>query len=274
MADPGWICQRHGGVRMAGVVKGRVALVLEYHGGCYSGWQYQINADTVQNQVEKALTQLFSVRVPVRAASRTDAGVHARGQVAALDLPRAFPGNKLVSALNWHLPETIKIVQAYSVPQDFDPRRLAQGKIYRYFIFNRRQASALVAPHSWHVPQPLDIKRMNRAAEACLGTQDFASFQAAGSPVESTVRTLRHLYCQRRGSIIYITCVGNAFLYNMVRIITGTLVEVGLGRLASEGMPKILAAKSRIAAGPTAPAQGLFLERVLYRPSLDSYARL
>lgn len=259
---------------MAGNIIGNVALILEYDGTAYAGWQYQENADTVQRQVEKASQQLFGANVSVRGASRTDAGVHARGQVAALNLPRPFPREKLPSALNWHLPQDIRVTAAFSVPGNFNPVTWAAGKIYNYYIFQRRQPPAMGGKYCWHIPRELDLAAMNSAARFCIGTQDFASFQAAGSSVANTIRTLRHLFCRRRGDWLIITCVGNGFLYNMVRILTGTLVECGLGKLSPGQMPSIIASRDRQTAGPTAPAGGLFLERVLYRPSLDSYRLL
>lgn len=259
---------------MAGNIEGRVALVLEYDGSNYSGWQYQLNADTVQAQVEQALQDLLGQELKVMGASRTDAGVHARGQVATLDLPRPFPGPKLVPALNWYLPRDIRIIAAHPVPKDFNPQTKAVGKIYRYFICNRYTSSALVPHFTWHQPKPLNIAAMNSGAAQLVGYHDFASFQAAGSPVQDTRRTIRHLFCQRRGPIITITCVGDGFLYNMVRIIVGSLVEIGMGKQDPLWLGQVLVGRARQLAGPTAPPQGLVLERVLYRPSLDSRGRL
>jgi tRNA pseudouridine38-40 synthase len=259
---------------MAGNIIGNVALILEYDGTAYAGWQYQVNADTVQQQVERACKRLFGADVSVRGASRTDAGVHARGQVAALNLPRPFPREKLPSALNWHLPQDIRVKAAFSVPGNFNPVTWAAGKIYNYYIFQRPQAPAVCGRYCWHIPRELDLAAMNSAARLCLGARDFASFQAAGSSVAGTIRTLRHFFCRRRGDWLVITCVGNGFLYNMVRILAGTLVEFGRGKLPPGQMQSILAARDRQTAGPTAPARGLFLERVLYRPSLDSYRLL
>lgn len=253
---------------------GRVALVLEYDGTNYAGWQYQINANTVQASLEMALSKLFRESVPVRGASRTDAGVHARGQVASLVLPRPFPDLKLAPAINWYLPSDIRVVTAHQVPGDFHPLTWATGKIYKYYIFNRNISPAIGDKYYWHQPKPLDIEAMNSAARSLVGTIDFASFQAAGSEVQHTIRTLRHVFCRRHGGIVTVTCVGDGFLYNMVRIIAGTLVEVGLGRQRPDWVQSIIEARDRKAAGPTAPAQGLFLERVLYRPSLDSYRPL
>ncbi|HBI56226.1 MAG TPA: tRNA pseudouridine(38-40) synthase TruA [Firmicutes bacterium] len=274
LADPGWLCRNNGGVGMAGNLIGNTALILEYDGAAYAGWQYQINADTVQQQVERACQRLFGVAVSVRGASRTDAGVHARGQVAAIVLPRPFPQEKLPSALNWHLPQDIRVKTTFSVPGNFNPVTWAAGKIYNYYIFQRRQALAIGDKYCWHIPRELDMAAMNSASRFCLGTHDFASFQAAGSSVVDTQRTLRHFFCRRRGNLIIITCIGDGFLYNMVRILVGTLVEVGLGKLPPDMMQSIVSACHRPAAGPTAPARGLFLERVLYRPSLDSYRLL
>lgn len=259
---------------MAESIKSKVALTIEYDGTAYAGWQYQENADTVQRQLELACKGLFGETVGVRGASRTDAGVHARGQVAAFNLPRPFSLEKLPSALNWHLPGDIKVSKACLVPGDFNPVIWATGKIYSYYIFQRQQGTALAGKYSWHISRELDVAAMNMAANSCKGTQDFSSFQAAGSSVVDTVRTLRHLFCQKRGDWLVITCIGDGFLYNMVRILAGTLVEFGLGKYPPENMRSIVSAGDRQAAGPTAPARGLFLQRVLYRPSLDRYPQL
>lgn len=252
----------------------KVALTIEYDGTAYAGWQYQENADTIQRQIERACHCLFGEEVPVRGASRTDAGVHARGQVAAFALPRPFPLDKLPSALNWHLPEDIRVAKASLVPGDFNPVTWARGKIYTYYIFQRRQAPAIGGIYCWHISRELNQAAMNQAARYCLGTLDFASFQASGSAVVNTVRTLRHLYCRKQKDWLVITSIGDGFLYNMVRILVGTLVECGLGKYPPQHMGTIVAARDRCAAGPTAPAKGLFLQRVLYRPSLDSYHQL
>jgi tRNA pseudouridine38-40 synthase len=259
---------------MAENIISKVALTIEYDGTAYAGWQYQENADTIQRQLEGACQSLFGDTVSLRGASRTDAGVHARGQVAAFNLPRPFSLDKLPSALNWHLPGDIKVSKAYLVPSDFNPVSWATGKIYSYYIFQRRQATALAGKYCWHISRELDIAAMNKAASYCIGTQDFMSFQAAGSSVVGTVRTLRHLFCRKQGDWLVITCIGDGFLYNMVRILAGTLVDFGLGKYPPENMQSIVAAGDRQAAGPTAPANGLFLQRVLYRPSLDRYPQL
>lgn len=259
---------------MAENIGGMIALLLEYDGGSYGGWQYQENSPTVQGELEKACRWLYPAPVRLRGASRTDAGVHARGQVAILPPPPSLPPEKLPGALNWHLPPDIRVVRAYAVPGNFHPVTWARGKIYRYFIRLGRPAPAIGAGYCWTLPGELDGAAMNLAAAACIGRKDFASFQGAGSPVRDTTRTLRHLYCRRRGDWLAITCVGDGFLYNMVRILVGTLVEVGRGKLRPLELEAILAARDRVAAGPTAPARGLFLEKVLYRPSLDSYTRL
>lgn len=259
---------------MAGNLGPRCALVVEYDGTDYAGFQFQANADTIQRQLEQALAAALGRPAQVRAASRTDAGVHARGQVVALDLPRPFSLSRLAPALNWHLPRDIRVIRAMPAPGHFDPRKWAKGKIYRYFILNRPQPAAIGSRYSWHIPRPLNVPAMKQAAAFCLGSHDFASFQAAGSPVKDTVRTIRHLHLTRSGSFLTITCVGDGFLYNMVRILVGTLVETGLGQRQPQDMAAIVTARNRASAGATAPARGLFLERVLYRPSLDSYRLL
>lgn len=258
---------------MVGNISRRRALILEYDGTRYSGWQYQANAVTIQQTLEEAAKSLLQQEISVKGASRTDSGVHARGQVASLDLPRPFAGD-LAAALNWHLPQDIRIVRTLPVTGDFNPQTWAKGKIYNYFICNRPQPPALIAPYCWHQPKPLDIAAMNSAANYCLGRHDFASFQAAGSMVANTIRTIRHFFCRRRGNLVIVTCCGDGFLYNMVRILVGTLVEIGLAKRSPHHFKDIMEAGNRSAAGPTAPAKGLILEKVLYRPSLDSYRPL
>lgn len=259
---------------MAGYLRGNTAILLGYDGTSYAGWQYQTNANTVQAELEKACSELLAGEIRARGASRTDAGVHARGQVASLQLPRPFPTAKLAAAINWNLPPSIRVTAAYQVPADFEPVSWATGKIYRYYVFLRRQPTPIGAKYSWHIPKPLDIQAINREARSVIGSHDFASFQAAGSPVVDTTRNLRHLFCRRRGDWLVFYCVGDGFLYNMVRILIGTLVEFGLGKRLPGEMAAIIRAQDRQAAGATAPAKGLFLEKVLYRPSLDSYSRL
>ena len=256
---------------MAGGITDRCALTLEYDGTDYAGFQYQENADTVQAQLERALADIFGCLVKIKAASRTDSGVHARGQVVAFNLPRPFEALKLAPAVNWHLPRDIRVVKVNPVPENFDPRTWARGKIYNYYVCNRLQPPAVGSRYLWHVSQPLDIEAINRAASALKGTHDFASFQSAASSVPDTVRTIRHLWARRRGETVILTCVGDGFLHNMVRILAGTLVEIGLGQRPVADINGVLKSKDRTAAGVTAPARGLFLQRVLYRPSLDSY---
>lgn len=259
---------------MAENLTANVALTIEYDGAAYAGWQFQTNAVTVQQRLEQACQHLFGTPLSLRGASRTDAGVHARGQVAAFVLPRTFAVEDLPGALNWRLPQDIRVIGAVVVPENFNPVTWATGKIYRYYIFQRRYPPALGSKYCWHIPKQLDLTAMNSAARHCLGVHDFASFQAAGSTVVDTRRTIRRLFCCQRGNWLVITCVGDGFLYNMVRILVGTLVESGLGKRLPGQMPATLAAQDRSAAGLTAPAQGLCLEKVLYRPSLDSYRRL
>lgn len=259
---------------MVGNLAGKVALIVEYDGAAYAGWQRQTNALSVQEQLERACTALFGTKVGVRGASRTDAGVHARGQVASLSLPRPFPSQKLVPALNWNLPRDIRLAAAYKVPENFNPIAWSKGKIYRYYIYLRRRPTPIGVKYYWHVPKPLNIEAINKEAQLALGCRDFASFQGAGSQVKDTTRTLRRLCCWRKGDWLIFNCVGNGFLYNMVRILVGTLVEFGLGKRAQGDLAAILEACDRRAAGVTAPAKGLVLERVLYRPSLDSYPQL
>ncbi|MTI94198.1 MAG: tRNA pseudouridine(38-40) synthase TruA [Firmicutes bacterium] len=253
---------------------GRCALILEYDGSRYSGYQFQLNGDSVQARLEAALATIMGASVSTKAASRTDAGVHARGQVVAFDRSRPFPVERLAAALNGNLPRDIRVVRAIEVPEDFHPQYAAKGKIYRYFFFNRSHAPAIAANYCWHIPKPLDLQAMNAAAACLRGRHDFQAFQAAGSAVASTVRTLQHIWSQRRGHWVVMTVYGDGFLYNMVRIIAGTIAECGLSKRSAPEVAAALAARDRKLTGPTAPAAGLFLERVIYRPSLDRLAQL
>ena len=247
----------------------RVRLVLEYDGTDFAGWQRQPGERTVQQVIEDAVGRLLGVeaRVPVIAAGRTDAGVHARGQVALVEAPRALPLSAWGPGLTGRLPPDVAVVRATVAEAGFDPRRSATGKRYVYRVWNGRRRSPLRARFSWWVRGPLDTAAMGVAAAHLVGEHDFKSFQAAGCAAKTTVRRLDRVDVEgAAGGALCFTVEGTAFLRFMVRNLVGTLVEVGHGRLDPGALPAILAARDRDAAGPTAPPQGLTLDEVYYGP--------
>lgn len=244
----------------------RVKLVLEYDGGAYVGWQVQPNGPSLQAAVQAALGKLHGVaEVPVEVAGRTDAGVHARGQVVALTEPRALPLQAYARGLNSLLPDDIAVVAAAQVADDFDPRRHAKGKIYRYTIFNAPHPSPLLRRFAWSIFTPLAVDAMREAAPALLGRHDFSAFRAADCQAATPTRELRRItIAGEAGGLITVEFEGTAFLKHMVRNLVGSLVEVGRGKERPAWLGEVLAGKDRAAAGPTAPAHGLCLEAVLY----------
>jgi tRNA pseudouridine38-40 synthase len=241
-------------------------LTLEYDGTAFEGWQVQPGGRrTVQGSLEDALAQVTGRRVRVAGSGRTDAGVHARGQVASVRLETRLDAAGLRRALNGVLPADVAVVGAAPAPEGFHARRDARSKLYGYRIWNGADPSPLRARFSHWVPAALDLEAMVRAAGTCRGRHDFAAFQAAGSNVETTVRTLSRFDVtgESRGEIS-ILVEGDGFLRHMVRNLAGTLVDVGLGRRDSDSMVALLAARDRRRAGRTAPAAGLTLLRVAY----------
>jgi tRNA pseudouridine38-40 synthase len=245
-------------------------LILEYDGTEFEGWQRQpAGHRTVQAVLEEALARLTGAPVAVTGAGRTDAGVHAEGQAASARFPTRLDPVELRRALNAVLPDDVAVVDLGLAPDDFDARRDARSKLYRYSIWNGATRSPLRRARSHAHASPLDLPAMARAAHLLLGTHDFASFQAAGSSVRTSERTLHRVDLRgRAGGGIAIEVEGDGFLRHMVRALVGTLLEVGSGRRAAEDLPGVLAARSRSAAGPTAPARGLTLVRVEFRPEL------
>ena len=242
----------------------RFKLIIEYDGTAYCGWQRQINGPSVQQELEEALSRLTHERVSVVGSSRTDAGVHAEGLCAHFDSATRIPAEKIAFALNTMLPADIRIRESSAAPEGFHARFAACGKVYTYTFFNARHANAIGRLYSAHVPVLLDAARMHEEAQALLGTHDFAAFAASGSVVKSTVRTIYRVKVERSGDYVTLTVLGNGFLYNMVRIIAGTLMEVGAGKRGSGAIARAIETGDRLALGQTAPAQGLTLKRVLY----------
>ncbi|MDZ4659330.1 MAG: tRNA pseudouridine(38-40) synthase TruA [Bythopirellula sp.] len=243
-------------------------LTIAYDGTKFSGWQFQPKCRTVQGAVQTAWEQITGEAVQVSATSRTDAGVHALGQVVGVNSATHLAADQLYRALNAKLPEDVVLVAIEEVAAGFHATRDAVGKRYRYRIHNERTRPLFDRNFVWHVPQSLDVDMMQRAGQALVGTHDFVSFQAAGSERESTVRTITVVQVRRclreLSSSVLIDVEGDGFLYNMVRIIVGSLVEVGVGRREEQWLAEALAARDRRAAGKTAPPQGLCLFHVYY----------
>jgi tRNA pseudouridine38-40 synthase len=242
----------------------RIRLTLEYDGTDFVGWQRQLNGRSVQEVVERALAELLGVAVPVAAAGRTDAGVHALGQVVAFTAPRPLPAKAYVRGLSGLLPPDVAVVMAEEVAEDFDPRRWATGKRYRYLVVRRPVRAPLLRRTHWELFAPLDVPAMRSATPALLGTQDFSSFQAFDCEAPHPRRTLRELAVFEEGELLKFEVEGTAFLRHMVRNIVGSLVEVGRGKRPPSWIAEVLAARDRRVAGPTAPAHGLTLVEVSY----------
>ncbi len=241
-------------------------LTLEYDGRGFCGWQAQPGGRrSVQGTLEDAARRVARGPVEVAGASRTDAGVHAEGQVARLRAESGLDPAALARALNGVLPPDVAVRAAELAPEGFDPRRDARSKLYRYAVWNGRTPSPLRAARSLHVERPLDLAAMREAAALLCGTHDFASFQAARSGSRTSVRTLTRLDVVEVGpGELGLYVEGEAFLRHMVRILAGTLLEVGRGRRSPRELPAVLAARDRRAAGPTAPAHALTLVRIRY----------
>ena len=243
----------------------RIKLTIEYDGTAYAGWQRQENALAVQQVIEEALTKLTRARVVIAGASRTDAGVHALGQTAHFDTESRIPPDKYAFALNTMLPADIRIRKSEAVSEDFHARFSNKGKRYRYLIYQSPHAGALNRNTHAHVIYPLDDEKMRRELTALIGTHDFAAFAASGSGVKDTVRTIYSASLTRRGDELELLVEGSGFLYNMVRIIAGTLISVGAGRLEEGAFARAIQSGNRLDLGVTAPAHGLTLMEVYYR---------
>ena len=242
----------------------RILLTLEYDGTAYAGWQRQVNGLAVQQVLEEALASACGHPVTVTGASRTDAGVHALDQKAHFDTDCSIPPDKYSFVLNTMLPPDIRATDSREVPADFHARFLTSGKTYTYRIWNARHGSALRRNTHWHVPVPLAEAPVRRALEDLPGRHDFAAFQAAGGTAKTTVRTVREAGLVIRGSEWILTVSGDAFLYNMVRIIAGTAAEIGQGRLGPGAFTRAFETLDRLSLGMTAPAHGLELTEVCY----------
>lgn len=239
-------------------------LVVEYDGTNLAGWQRQDGQDTVQGWLEKAFHSMTKQEVVVRGAGRTDAGVHAEAQVANVELASRIPAIGFLRGLNTFLPREIAVLEVADVPATFNARFSARGKIYRYQVWNHPVRSPRFARYAWHVYDPLDMHTMREAAAVLTGEHDFRAFRAADCDRKNTVRIIRRLDVRREGAMVSFEVEGTAFLRNMVRILAGTLVAVGRGRMTPSDVATALASGDRTQAGMTAPPWGLTLARVIY----------
>lgn len=238
---------------------GRVRLTVAYDGTGYHGWQIQDNGITIESELNRCLSELLGEPIQVIGASRTDAGVHALGNVAVFDTESRIPAEKISYALNQRLPEDIRIQKSEEVAPDWHPRRCESRKTYEYRIYRAEFPMPVKRLYSHFLYCRLDVGRMREAARYLEGEHDFKSFCQTGSQAESTVRTIYSLQVEEQGADLVIRVCGSGFLYNMVRIIAGTLIEVGQGKREPGSMAAVLEAKNRSAAGATAPAHGLTL---------------
>lgn len=240
----------------------RYMIALEYDGSRFAGFQLQPRNETIQQVLEKTIRERFHYSTRIMGASRTDAGVHASGQIAAFDLNIQLPTKRLVAALNSSLPKTIRVTKAKLVDPHWQPRYQARYKTYCYYLFDRPITSPFWEGRAWQTKQRLNIRAMQQAAEQLVGRHDFSAFRAAGCGAKQPIREIYQLNISRKGYLITITIQGNGFLYYMVRNIVGTLVKIGLNKWPVEKMSAILKSRNRQLAGPTAPACGLVLKKV------------
>ena len=241
-----------------------IALELSFDGTAYHGWQIQDNAVSVQALLRDAIYKTTGEDVSIIGCSRTDAGVHAKSFVCNFHSETGIPLDRLHLPINNQLPRDIVARRAWEAAEDFHARYSAKGKTYQYQIWNGAMPDPFLLWYAYHMPCQLDFEAMRAAAPGFLGEHDFTTFMAAGGNQKTTVRNISALSLTKGGGLITIEITANAYLYNMVRIIAGTLVYVGLGRIAPETIPQIVQSRDRLAAGPTLPPQGLFLKEVRY----------
>lgn len=243
----------------------RIKLTVAYDGTNYHGWQIQPNDITVEGVINESLSELLGEEIEIIGASRTDSGVHALGNVAVFDSETKIPGEKIGLALNQRLPEDIRIQESCEVSEDFHPRYMDSEKTYEYKILNKKIPDPTKRFYTHFLYVPLDVDLMQQAVKYIVGEHDFAAFCSAGSQVQSTVRTVISLDIEKLEDVITIRIKGNGFLYNMVRIIAGTLIQVGSKVYPPEYVKEIIESKDRNLAGPTSPAKGLTLVKIDYK---------
>lgn len=241
-----------------------ILLVIEYEGSNYHGWQKQPGLLTIQGELEKALFKATKEEVELIGSGRTDKSVHALGQVANFKTNCNIPGHKYKYLMDFLLPDDISIMDSMEVDLDFHSRFDAKGKIYRYRVYNGKLPRAILRNFTYYYPYELDIEKMQRAAEFLIGTHDFSSFKVERSDVHSSIRTIYSIDIVKTKDVVEFIIDGKSFLHNMVRIIVGTLLYIGSGKFKVDYIQEILSKKNRAFAGITAPAQGLYLEKVYY----------
>ena len=246
----------------------KIKLTIEYDGTNYVGWQHQPNGPSVQDAVEKALGEVVDHSVQVISSGRTDAGVHARGMVVHFETPGNLPLKAYREGVNAKLPADISIVSAEAVDDDFHARYSARAKRYRYSFFLGDVRSPLCSRYSWHIKKTIDVDAMRTAAAYLVGQHDFAAFRSSGCDAKTTVREIFHTEFKKHGRMLHFDIIGSGFLRNMVRVIVGTLAEVGLGKRAIQEIGELLKAGNRDHAGVTAPPHGLSLMQVWYDGNL------
>ena len=247
----------------------RIRTIIAYDGTDYVGWQTQPNGVAVQEVIEQAIFEVTGERTSLQGSGRTDSGVHARAQVAHFDTEARMAADKFAIALNTHLPTDIRVLYSEEADPEFHARFSAKEKQYRYFVQTGAHADVFARKYALHAYMPLDFEVMNEAAARVVGTHDFSAFMSTGREVESAVRTISLSRWEKQGKFLVYSVHGNGFLYNMVRILVGTMVGMGSGRIPAESMEKALSSLSRKDAGPTAPPHGLVLWRVKY-PDFDT----
>ncbi|ACD84329.1 tRNA pseudouridine(38-40) synthase TruA [Candidatus Methylacidiphilum infernorum] len=246
-------------------------LTLSYCGSGFHGWQRQGELPTVQRALEEAVAKIWEEPIPVEGAGRTDAGVHAKGQVASFAAPRKLEPEVLKRALNYHLPDTVRVWDARIVPREFSARFDAVSKTYQYLLWNDPVMDPFYLGRAWHIPRAMDVEMMNEAARLFLGKHNFAAFVSnPGMPVKNPVRTVLDCFFLEQGSLVFFNVKADGFLYRMVRNMVGALVKVGLGRLSRQELKKIFENQKRIEAFAAAPPWGLYLLAVDYPPDQES----
>ena len=241
-----------------------IKLIIEYDGSKFGGWQKQTTKLNIQGEIEQAIKEITGEEIELTASGRTDAGVHSLGQVANFKTNSEIEIDKIPYAINSKLKKSIVIKSAEEVEENFHARYNCKGKKYKYIINNSEQGTAIYRGLECHIPQKLDIEKMQKAIKYFEGEHDFKGFRASGTSSKSSVRTIYKAEVKQEGEKITIELTGNGFMYNMVRIISGTIVDVGLGKVMPEEIPQLIASKDREKAGKTLPPYGLYLVEVYY----------
>ena len=239
-------------------------LTIRYDGSAYHGWQFQENAVSVQQRIMEAAARMFGEVPVVNGCSRTDAGVHANRFCCNFKAPRLYPCENVVAAMNTYLPFDIVVMSCEVVDDDFHARFSCKGKEYEYVVWNAPVRDPFLHKRAYHYKYPLDVQFLDKQAKDLLGTHDFSCFMAAGSDAKTTVRTISRADVRREGDKVIFTFGADGFLYNMVRIMTGTLLYIAAGKIPADSVPAIIASKDRLQAGITVPGDGLYLNRIYY----------